>query len=479
MMRSLSLPNNLNGLLDEVRRVEEKVSLEYRRNRSTEDDEDDEHMWTLLEASVVDEEHTGPDLSRRCQSAVDLQRHIKAATPEAPVSLLHLQLCAAAETRRKQDERVEGTSQEEGVVMLEEDNDEEEDGRWRCPPTPDTPLHCPLRTTDPKEWPDSSSGREAQTVVNELIGIFGLNTFSVPMPEPQPSVKQSFHRDGRGGEPLEVSDSPKSVVTAWKEVSCPPFSPPRYTPPVSSQSSSRPGLSKPTGCAAVTPVQMPLSLVNWQLPSSSSPGLFRPRSMSLTTKSSLYEALYGSSPSQELPRAEGSGMDRQSKTGQESFLSTSPHNPHAIPRKASLKRISSVENRSGSGSPPTLKRNVSFHQLEIREYSVAISDHPSCSFGPPVQLGWEYRDRAKISVDLYEAHRPPRRSAHDMILSYNVRRFLLLHRAGYSTGEIRAAMQEVDRVKRNRLLTDLLLPASAIDETLEEVRLRLKQVFSG
>jgi Sodium:solute symporter family len=417
--------------------------------------EDDEHMWTLLEASVVREEHTGPDLSRQCKSAVDRRSQAKVTTPETPVSLLHLQPCAAAEARRKEDKRVEGTSKDEGAVMLEEDDDEEEDDRWRCPPAPDTRLHCPLRATESKEWNDASSEREAHSVVNELVGIFGLNTFSVPMPEPQPSVKQ---RDRKDNEPLEILDSPKSVVTAWKEVLSPPCSQPQHTPPVSSKSNSRPDLSKPTGFAAVP----------WQMP----------RSMSVTSKSSLYETLYGSSSCRENARAGGSRMDRQPKAGQETVLSTSPHNPHAIPNKTSLKRISSVESRSGSSCLLTLKRNVSFHQVEIREYSVAISDHPNCSSGPPVQLGWDYRDRAKISVNLYESHRPPRRCAHDMILSYNVRRFLLLHLAGYSTGEIRKAMKEVDRVKRNRWLTDLLLPASAIEEILEETRLRSKQIFS-
>jgi hypothetical protein len=153
-----------------------------------------------------------------------------------------------------------------------------------------------------------------------------------------------------------------------------------------------------------------------------------------------------------------------------------------LPRKGSLKQISTIGNQSSfgnnsCGSMSSLKRNVSFHQLEIREYSVALSDHPSCSYGPPVQLGWDYRDRAAIPVETYEAHRPPRRATHEMILSYNLRRYLLLQRAGYTTTEIRAAMREVERVKRERLVTDLLLPASMLDETLEEMRDRVKQMF--
>jgi hypothetical protein len=131
----------------------------------------------------------------------------------------------------------------------------------------------------------------------------------------------------------------------------------------------------------------------------------------------------------------------------------------------------------GASSTNSLKRNVSFNKLDIREYSIALSDHPGCSYGPPVQLGWEYQDKETLNVEEYEEKRPPRRSVSELIMSYNVRRYLLLKRAGYSKSEIQAAMKEVERVKRDRLVTDLLLPASKIDETLEEVILSFKEIL--
>jgi hypothetical protein len=132
---------------------------------------------------------------------------------------------------------------------------------------------------------------------------------------------------------------------------------------------------------------------------------------------------------------------------------------------------------SRASSTNSLKRNVSFNKLDIREYSIALSDHPGCSYGPPVQLGWEYQDKETLNVEEYEEKRPPRRSVSELIMSYNVRRYLLLKRAGYSKSEIQAAMKEVERVKRDRLVTDLLLPASKIDETLEEVILSFKEIL--
>ena len=143
-----------------------------------------------------------------------------------------------------------------------------------------------------------------------------------------------------------------------------------------------------------------------------------------------------------------------------------------LTRKSSLKKFSSVSSFS------TLKPTVSFSNLEIREYDVAISDHPSCSFGPPVQLSWEYKQKEIVPVDSYEQSRSPRRERRDLVLSYYDRRFLLIKQAGYSKKEIKQTMLEVERVKRERLVTDLLLPASGLDETMETVLDTVKKLFA-
>ena len=159
--------------------------------------------------------------------------------------------------------------------------------------------------------------------------------------------------------------------------------------------------------------------------------------------------------------------------------------PPRLARKSSMKRIPSMqssgteEDSSVSVQSKSVKRTVSFGKLETREFSIALSDHPSCSYGPPISLGWDFRDKESVELEKYEERRSPRRQMHQMILSYNVRRYLLLKRAGYSNDELEQAMNEVDRVKRGRLVTDLLLPVSKIDETVEEVVRRMKSIFGG
>lgn len=152
----------------------------------------------------------------------------------------------------------------------------------------------------------------------------------------------------------------------------------------------------------------------------------------------------------------------------------------AITKKPSLKKISSIGTSMSKkiASESNLLRTVSFSSLSIREYPPAISDNPSCSFGPPVQLDWEYEAEQTHPIDLYEKCRQPRRASHDLLLSYYDRRFLLIKQAGYSRKEVTEAVKAAERVKRERMLTDLFLPAQALDETVENFLDFVKRFFS-
>jgi hypothetical protein len=159
--------------------------------------------------------------------------------------------------------------------------------------------------------------------------------------------------------------------------------------------------------------------------------------------------------------------------------------PHKLPRKSSLKKMSSygqfppMTKTTPPGSP-ILKRNVSFGSMKIREYNVAISDHPSCSYGPPIQLSWDYTERDDETLDSYEEKRRTthkRRSGHELLLSFYERHFMLIKTAGYSKSEIRETMKEVERVKRERMVTDMFLPTQQIDEQMENVVDTVKRLF--
>lgn len=154
----------------------------------------------------------------------------------------------------------------------------------------------------------------------------------------------------------------------------------------------------------------------------------------------------------------------------ESFTtSSSPR----LPKRPSLKQCRPRSNSDLTSS----KRNVSFTEISVREYDVELSDHPSCSYGPPIQLGWDYQETHKTSVEDYEVTRSPhRREVHELVLSYNTRR-RRLKQSGYRKSDLKRAQQEVERIKRERLITEFFLPAMAIDETLEKVAEKVKGWF--
>ena len=82
------------------------------------------------------------------------------------------------------------------------------------------------------------------------------------------------------------------------------------------------------------------------------------------------------------------------------------------------------------GPPPPsrlFRRSVSFTEVEIRQYSQVLGDHPCCSSGPPVSLGWDYEDPTTVELERYEVERTPhRRHRRDIRMDCCQRREILL-----------------------------------------------------
>ena len=128
-----------------------------------------------------------------------------------------------------------------------------------------------------------------------------------------------------------------------------------------------------------------------------------------------------------------------------------------------------TESETSQTSKNALKRKVSFSSLKIREYNVALGDNPSCSHGPPISLGWDFRDRKDVQLEEYEKKRTLRRNPRELLLSDNVRRYLIRRAAGHSKQDLLKAMKEIKKVKMQRKITGLFLPASPLDEAFEDV----------
>lgn len=162
----------------------------------------------------------------------------------------------------------------------------------------------------------------------------------------------------------------------------------------------------------------------------------------------------------------------------------SPQSVMDIDRKM-LPGNSNLPNLMKCGSTPLIRRksclkksrrkseenlnNVSFAtKSSVRYYDVCLGDNPSCSYGIPISLGWEYEED---EVDL-KRRRLFRSSVQR--LSYHDRRNLL-QSAGYEYNEMRSTLLEIKRVQRSRLMTELLIP---VDNVVDAVFENMQKIFA-
>jgi hypothetical protein len=98
-------------------------------------------------------------------------------------------------------------------------------------------------------------------------------------------------------------------------------------------------------------------------------------------------------------------------------------------------------------------KQVRFGDLTIREYPMVLGEHPNCSSGVPVQIGWEPQSVSTRNLELYEYMRGERRHGKRQLCIPVQKRAQLLLRNGCSLEEIGAATLQVAETKKNRAET--------------------------
>ena len=163
-----------------------------------------------------------------------------------------------------------------------------------------------------------------------------------------------------------------------------------------------------------------------------------------------------------------------------------------MPLRSSLKKDSmnslrsSLSKSAGSigsdGSPSinsnSMKRNVSFSSLEIRQYNVTLGDAP-CSNA--ISLDWKYDPTAteQHDIDQYEQYRTdeaPRRVRSELVMPPAHRNYLLMREAGFSRYEINAAMKEAMLVAKQREKTAKHIKFQPYEEMLEKTKRKLGKI---
>lgn len=133
------------------------------------------------------------------------------------------------------------------------------------------------------------------------------------------------------------------------------------------------------------------------------------------------------------------------------------------------------------GQPPlsNMRRNVSFAKVHVREYKIGLGDQP-CSSGPPVGLGWEFRETLDTDVEEYEAARKStRRCSHEMKMPAAVRVAKLLEH-GHSKEDIRKTAVQSRRAMTGRIASANQTEACFVAaQALESLGRKMKRVVVG
>lgn len=96
----------------------------------------------------------------------------------------------------------------------------------------------------------------------------------------------------------------------------------------------------------------------------------------------------------------------------------------------------STSQESSTTTNAASRRSVKFTDLHIREYRQVLGDHPCCSSGPPVSLGWDYSPHTSINLEEYESQRIPRVTRRQLRMGCEVRREILLSSSPSSSSQI-------------------------------------------
>jgi hypothetical protein len=119
---------------------------------------------------------------------------------------------------------------------------------------------------------------------------------------------------------------------------------------------------------------------------------------------------------------------------------------------------------------------VKFDKILIRSYGQTLGDNPSVSYGPPIQLDWDYAQHDAIDLDDYEDALPPRRKLRQMVLSYYHRKNVLTWQYGYSEEVLKKAKKDVERIQMKRSITNTFLPVMFIETFIESAGRKAKRL---
>lgn len=122
------------------------------------------------------------------------------------------------------------------------------------------------------------------------------------------------------------------------------------------------------------------------------------------------------------------------------------------------------------------RHKVSFGCVQFREHEIILGDNPSCSEGPPVSLGWGFKDRRPMNLEKCEQARSgTRRNKDEIYMPVAVREEMLFQR-DYSRDELREVVCEICRIQNQRTETVKKLKFATCEEVFERAKRKARRI---
>jgi hypothetical protein len=138
----------------------------------------------------------------------------------------------------------------------------------------------------------------------------------------------------------------------------------------------------------------------------------------------------------------------------------------ALGREALERSASAPTPATRSNSSSNRKNSVVFDKIVIREHQITMGDNPSCSYGTPISLDWDYIDFEELTLEDYEMHkitsgRGRPRTLRQLYLNH-YQRVHRLQQEGYTEAQIKARKHEVSKSRKQRNTTRFLAQAKVL-----------------
>jgi hypothetical protein len=127
------------------------------------------------------------------------------------------------------------------------------------------------------------------------------------------------------------------------------------------------------------------------------------------------------------------------------------------------------------------EKKVAFRDVDIQEFKMTLGNHPSATSGPPVMLDSElFSPRKIMTLEQYEATRPPRRKRRQLKLTLQQRHNILVKERGLRFEEVKEAWQEALEIRKQRKETlERGLGLMKWDEVWESSCRKFNRLFDG